>query len=207
MNPQTAYTNWSATYDTDRNLTRDLDAAVTREVLAGKHFDSVLEIGCGTGKNTVELARVSSRVLALDFSEGMLEQAKEKVPTGQVTFAMANLTQPWPCPAGWAEFINCNLVLEHIQDLGPIFAEVQRALKVGGQFFVSELHPVKQAQGKQATFKQGDSAILIEAFTHPVEEFRREAETHGLRIISFKELWHTEDAGKPPRLAVFVFGK
>jgi malonyl-CoA O-methyltransferase len=207
MTIQNAYTNWSGTYDTDRNLTRDLDAEITREVLAGKHYKAVLEIGCGTGKNTVELARVSERVLALDFSEGMLGQAKEKVQTAQVTFAQANLTQPWPCPAGWADFINSNLVLEHIPDLGPIFAEVQRALKVGGQFFVSELHPVKQAQGKQATFKQGDEAILIEAFAHSLSDFTREAETHGLRLISFKELWHKEDPGKPPRLAVFVFEK
>ncbi|MEH1985744.1 MULTISPECIES: hypothetical protein [unclassified Nostoc] len=35
MSIQAAYDNWSATYDADENLTRDLDRIVTRETLIG----------------------------------------------------------------------------------------------------------------------------------------------------------------------------
>jgi protein-L-isoaspartate O-methyltransferase len=35
----------------------------------------VLEIGCGTGKNTSVLAQIGEKVLALDFSENMIEKA------------------------------------------------------------------------------------------------------------------------------------
>jgi malonyl-CoA O-methyltransferase len=64
-----AYNSWAATYDIDRNLTRDLDAQITREVLAGSRYSLILEIGCGTGKNTQLLAEIGENVTALDFSE------------------------------------------------------------------------------------------------------------------------------------------
>src|ERR1700704_5837722 len=97
MNIQQAYTDWSSTYDQDRNLTRDLDEIVTREALANLRCNSILEIGCGTGKNTALLAQIGRRVLALDFSTGMIEQARAKLLLENVEFELADLTQPWPC--------------------------------------------------------------------------------------------------------------
>ena len=79
MNIQDSYNEWSDSYDTNQNLTRDLDSTVTRNLLDDLRFDSILEIGCGTGKNTVFLAGIGQNVHALDFSQGMIEKAKEKV--------------------------------------------------------------------------------------------------------------------------------
>ena len=39
MSIQNAYNEWSETYDTDENLTRDLDQRVTKESLANFHFE------------------------------------------------------------------------------------------------------------------------------------------------------------------------
>ena len=99
MITKTAYDNWSETYDRDRNLTRDLDYAVTQAAFANLRFSSVLEIGCGTGKNTALLASIAAKVHALDFSDGMLAQAKKKVSSDNVTFTVADLTRP--CPLQW----------------------------------------------------------------------------------------------------------
>ena len=60
MGIQNAYTNWSATYDEDPNRTRDLDQQVTYATLSGQHFAAIVEIGCGTGKNTA-LPRAARR--------------------------------------------------------------------------------------------------------------------------------------------------
>ncbi|HZJ22663.1 MAG TPA: methyltransferase domain-containing protein, partial [Anaerolineales bacterium] len=76
MNIQKAFDEWSDSYDTDNNLTRDLDQQVTRETLSGLHFNSILEIGCGTGKNTAFLCQIGDSVHALDFSQGMIGKAK-----------------------------------------------------------------------------------------------------------------------------------
>jgi ubiquinone/menaquinone biosynthesis C-methylase UbiE len=72
-----AYDEWSATYDSDINLTRDLDQTVTRRTFKGIHFHSILEIGCGTGKNTRLLSRIGGSVHAVDFSRGMLAVARQ----------------------------------------------------------------------------------------------------------------------------------
>src|ERR1044072_7885162 len=97
MSIQKAYNEWSETYDSDENLTRDLDQRVTREALANLHFHSILEIGCGTGKNTSFLVQIGTRVHALDFSEGMIKIAQEKIQAENVRFSLADLTQTWPC--------------------------------------------------------------------------------------------------------------
>jgi len=204
---QTAYNDWAATYDLDRNLTRDLDQVVTRKILAHRRCRSILETGCGTGKNTILLAEIGERVLALDFSEPMIEQAKEKISLDHVTFAVADLTCSWPCDDQSVDLIVCNLVLEHISDLPLIFSEAFRALAVGGEFFICELHPFRQYQGIKANFKREQQTTVIPAFVHHISEFIHTAHTKGLTIESFNEWWHGDDQDKLPRLVSFVFKK
>src|SRR5215471_10522555 len=93
-----AYAEWAQTYDDDRNLTRDLDEQVMRQTFAGAKYQSVLEIGCGTGKNTALLAEIADRVQAIDFSEAMIERARQRSLSGNVGFTVADLTRPWPIP-------------------------------------------------------------------------------------------------------------
>jgi malonyl-CoA O-methyltransferase len=207
MKIQDAYTNWSTTYDADRNLTRDLDETATRQTLEVGRFRSILELGCGTGKNTIFLARIGGTVHAVDFSEGMLARAEEKVRRGNVTFAVADLTKTWDYPDRGADLVVCNLVLEHIPDLDFIFAEVARVLTDGGRFFLCELHPCRQYGGTKANFSHDEETTEIAAFVHHLSDFTGAAEAHGLVLKSLREWWHDEDANKPPRLVSFLFEK
>ena len=210
MSPESvrqAYSEWSATYDEDRNLTRDLDKSVSNEVLRESRCQLVVEVGCGTGKNTALLASIGARVLALDFSQEMIEKAKAKLSAANVSFEVADITQTWPCPDHSAELVTCNLVLEHIEGLSFVFAEAARVLSDGGSFFVCELHPYRQYQGVKAHFLRDDSETQIPAFVHHVSDFLGSAQENGLKLISLKEWWHKEDGGKPPRLISFIFRK
>jgi malonyl-CoA O-methyltransferase len=200
-----AYDRWSANYDADRNLTRDLDAAVARELLGGRRFSHVLEAGCGTGKNTALFAAVADAVLALDFSAGMLERARSKVAAPHVRFAVADLTKPWPATAAAHDLIAFHLVLEHVRELEPVFAQAARCLAKHGTVFVSELHPFRQYLGGKARFTAGDATHEIDAFVHHVTDFTGAAAANGLQLASLREWWHDEDAGKPPRLVTFEF--
>jgi len=204
---QTAYTQWAATYDTDRNLTRDLDQVVTRTILAGRHYRSILEIGCGTGKNTQLLARIGDHVHAIDFSEGMLAQAKAKGLGANVTFSQADLTQPWPCADWSVDLIACNLVLEHIADLTFVFAEAARTLAPTGHLIICELHPFKQYLGSRATFQRDEDRIQPPAFVHHLFDFFDAAARTGFALTSFKEWWDGDDRHTPPRLVSFMFAK
>jgi ubiquinone/menaquinone biosynthesis C-methylase UbiE len=206
VNTREAYTYWSTTYDADRNLTRDLDQVVTKASLAGLRCKSILEIGCGTGKNTPLLARIGENVCALDFSEGMMDQAKAKVRLSNVRFTVADITQPWPYEDRSFNLIVCNLVLEHIRDLSFIFSEAFRVLADAGRMFICELHPFRQYQGTQANFQRGTESVVIPAFVHHISEFIEAAAMHGLSLHSFKEWWDEEvEQIKPPRLVSFMF--
>ena len=207
MSIQEAYTDWATTYDSDRNLTRDLDQLVTRETLGNLRCKSVLEIGCGTGKNTALLAEVGEHVFALDFSAGMIEKAREKLSLDNVSFDLADITQPWAFESLSIDLITCNLVLEHVRDLWFIFAEATRVLVEDGQFFVSELHPFRQYQGTQANFRRNQETTQIPAFVHHISDFIEAAAAHNLALAQMKEHWHPEDQGKPPRLVSFMFQK
>lgn len=204
---QTAYTRWAATYDTDRNLTRDLDQAVVRTTLADRRYRAILELGCGTGKNTALLARIGDHVHAVDFSDGMLARAKAKGLGPNVAFSQADLTQPWPRADESADLITCDLVLEHIADLSWVFAEAARTLAPSGHLFICELHPFRQYLGGKAAFQRDQVRIEVPAFVHHISDFLGAADRAGLALTSLKEWWHDDDRQAPPRLVSFLFAK
>jgi malonyl-CoA O-methyltransferase len=206
MSVQNAYDEWAITYDADRNRTRDLDAQVTRQLLGERRYTTILELGCGTGKNTAMFAHMADRVVALDFSEAMITRAKAKLSDGLVLFALADLTRSWPCADQSVDLATCNLVLEHVADLGFIFGQAGRVLSPNGQFFVSELHPFRQYQGKKAVYQSGEGQVEIPAFVHHISDFLKAADVADFMLVRLNEWWHADDR-ELPRLISFLFQK
>ena len=208
MSVDSDYTRWADSYDTDRNLTRDLDQDVTTRVLGECRVAGVIEAGCGTGKNTKLFAGVGKRVLSVDFSVGMLARAVMRVREQHVRFCQADLSRPWPCRTASADLVSFNLVLEHVERLDTPFTEAARVLRPDGLLFVSELHPYRQYQGTRARFVEADgSSTHITAFVHHTYEFVRDAIAAGFRVERLDEWWHAEDDGKPPRILSLLFRK
>jgi malonyl-CoA O-methyltransferase len=95
---------------------------VTEEVLSKYQFETVLEMGCGTGKNTDWLVSQANQVFSFDFSAGMLVIAKDKVQSENVQFQKADLTKEWDAQNEFTDLVTFNLVLEHVEDLGFVFS-------------------------------------------------------------------------------------
>ena len=95
MSIEKAYNSWASLYDTNQNKTRDLDQRVTKEVLSKYSFQSVVELGCGTGKNTLWLLEQSEQIIGLDFSQEMLNKAKAKITSDKVSFLKTDLNKDW----------------------------------------------------------------------------------------------------------------
>lgn len=199
-----AYNSWSHTYETVENPTRDLAAVSLRQQNLKLQNKDVLEIGCGTGINTRYLAEHSRSVMALDFSDGMLEQARANGNATNVNFIQQDIRLDWGIENGSIDFIVCTLVLEHIENLRHIFDEAMRVLRPGGEFLIYELHPFRQLQGGQAQFKNADSneLVLVEAYLHSVSEFVNTCIEAGFELKRLDELGNSNDETKNalPRL-------
>ncbi len=207
MNNQEAYNSWAAIYDDNHNKTRDLDALVTQKVLGQYAFENVLEIGCGTGKNTVWLAKHAKEIWAMDFSSEMLGKLKEKLDTDKLNLYEVDIQRIWPIASQQVDLATTNLVLEHIQDLTFIFKEAARVLKSGGTFFVSELHPIKQYLGSKARFETGGDLQTLDCYIHHISEYLEVAKRTGFECVDLQEWFDDNNRTLPPRIVSFVFTK
>ena len=199
------YNAWALQYDEDINPTRDLDKKVTIESLSNIDFLEVLELGCGTGKNSEWLVTRAHRLVGLDFSKNMLERAKNKIKSDTATFIRADLNEKWPVKDNSFDLAVINLTLEHIEDLDHIFNSLFKKLNEGGKCFVSELHPKKQLAGSKAKFFNMGEEFLLDVFLHLEEDYVQSAERSGLILRAKKD--HFDNEEDIPRLISFLFEK
>ena len=207
MNNQEAYNNWSQTYDTVENKTRDLEAKALRESIVTEKPLDILEIGCGTGKNTEWLLREAKHLVGADFSSKMLEKAKEKIKAENVEFQQMDLREEWQFDESSFDFITCSLALEHIENIDFVFQQASRVLRQSGQFYIGELHPFKQYQGSKARFETDSGVFELKCFVHHVSEFFDAAKRNDFEIIELKEWFDDNDGTQIPRLLTIIFRK
>ena len=207
MSIEKAYNVWSKQYDTNKNRTRDQDQEVTIQTLDKYNFSKVIELGCGTGKNTLFLLNKADKIIGLDFSEEMLNKAKEKVNDSRATFHKIDLNRKWNVENKFADLITSNLVLEHIKNLDFIFSQAHEKLKPNGIFFICELHPFKQYAGSKARYEDENGIQVLETYTHHITEFLSTSEKNGFELMELKEWFDDMEENEIPRLISFVFKK
>jgi len=151
-----AFDDTAATYDrTFSPVTNPLVRLMRARALAAaaRHFplgSTLLEVGCGTGQDTVELAARGHRVVACDPSVEMLAATESKVAAAgfaaQVTLldcGAAQLADAWPTlgltvDGVFSDFgpLNCEVSLEPVRRL------LEQALRPGGRFVGVVMPPV-----------------------------------------------------------------
>jgi len=207
MNIQAAYNNWADQYDTNNNKTRDLEAVSIRETLIDLPFDSCLEIGCGTGKNTEWLLTKAKEIVAVDLSEVMLSKAKEKISSKKVVFIQADINQEWSFATKKFGLISFSLVLEHIEDIDSIFKNIAAAITTGGYVYIGELHPFKQYTGSKARYDTAEGKQIVTCFDHHLSDFTQLATKYGLAILQVKEYFDKNDRNTIPRILTLLLKK
>jgi ubiquinone/menaquinone biosynthesis C-methylase UbiE len=193
-----AYDRWADTYDVDRNRTRDLAASVLPASDVDPTGRRVLEIGCGTGRNTGWLAERARQVIASDLSPGMLRAARARAP--HVELVRFDVCVPWPIAAASVDVVIAVLVLEHVEDLRPVFAEARRVLARDGEAFVCELHPLRQLAGRQPEFSppDGGEPTRVPAFLHDASDYVNAGLRAALDLVEMRE-WRDPGASRHDR--------
>ena len=207
MNVENAYKTWSEQYDTNENKTRDLEALSLIETLSNIPFESCLEIGCGTGKNTVWLEQYAQHITAVDLTKEMIDKAKQKVKSQNVVFEIADITKEWTFAKGLYDLATFSLVLEHIENLEAVFMKLAKAIKIGGYVYVGELHPFKQYAGSKARFTTEAGEQIVTCYTHNISDFLATANKYNFELKVLEEWFDDDDKSNIPRILTLLFQK
>lgn len=208
-NVEKSYAKWSQTYDQVENPTRDLDRKVIRKVLVNLKGKDVIEAGCGTGKNTIWLAKTAKSVISFDLSAEMLNVARRKINSGNVEFVQHDITKRWSFPNECCDVVTINLVLEHIENINFVFKEAYRVLRKNGKLFVCELHPDKQKKGTKARFTDSKKNTLVEidSYYHSKTDYIKAGIIAGFKNITLKDWFDEKESNQVPRLLSMLLKK
>ncbi|AXB43268.1 class I SAM-dependent methyltransferase [Amycolatopsis albispora] len=101
--------------------------------------DQVLDLGCGTGRITLPVARRAGSVTGFDLTGSMLEQAARKAGEEnlQVRFEQGDMAD-LPFPDDSFDVVVSVLALMHVPpaDHPAVFAEIRRVLRPGGRLLL-----------------------------------------------------------------------
>jgi demethylmenaquinone methyltransferase/2-methoxy-6-polyprenyl-1,4-benzoquinol methylase len=97
--------------------------------------ERVLDLAAGTGTSSAALARTGARVVAVDFSPGMIEEGRKRHK--KIEFVEADVQR---LPFGDNEFdgVAISFGLRNVEDPKAALSEMYRVLKPGGRVVICE---------------------------------------------------------------------
>ncbi len=183
------YDRWATVYDHDANPLPALEEPLVRAAAGEVRSLTVLDLGCGTGRHALWLAAAGAVVTGVDFSEGMLQEARQKPGAAAVRFLAHDLHQTLPFEAAAFDLVVSGLVLEHLRDLQAFFAEARRVLRDGGRAVISAMHPAMFLRGSQARFTDPASGAVVApgSWPHQLGDFVMSAVRAGFVLEGLDE--------------------
>jgi SAM-dependent methyltransferase len=92
---------------------------------------TIVELGCGVGRESEYFARKGFRVLASDISAQAIDTDKEHFAGLNIDFSVQDMRQPLPFADSEVDVVYCNLSLHYFDDqtTRAVFEEIWRVLK------------------------------------------------------------------------------
>jgi SAM-dependent methyltransferase len=150
------------------------------ELLEPRGGERILDVGCGTGQLTAEIAKSGAHVVGLDNSEEMLRQARQNYPA--LTFVIGDATGFRFEEAFDAVFSNA--ALHWVKDAPAAVESIALALRPGGRF-VTEFGGKGNIASIQGAFRAvfGPAADARSPWFYPsIGEYAPLLERHGLEV-------------------------
>ena len=132
----------------------------------------ILDLGCGEGGYSRELARRGARLVAVDCSEKAVEYASAlaKKENLEIEHFLRNSNDLFDIASEQFDIVLCSMMLMDCEDFDGTLREVVRVLKPGGRLFVSVLHPCFNGNYETGIGRQGsgiDREIVVKNYFEP----------------------------------------
>lgn len=139
---------WEPVYEKEGDLYKDVIPKIKKyaKIFRKNKYKIVLDLGCGTGRNTIYLAQQGFSVYALDASKTGIAIAKKKTQElglANIKYKVADMKHT-PYPNNYFDAVVCIFVLSHglLKDNEDAVDEIHRILKPKGML-VTEFMSVK----------------------------------------------------------------
>jgi len=147
--------------DSSNRWHRELILNQTLDLLSLDKHDVVLEIGCGNGSFANELTKYGVKVIATDFSLGMIKHAKNRWKTNElIKFHVADATNEKSLLEVVIDQkitkVVSNMAIMDISDIKIMFNFIGKILNDNGIFVFSSVHPCFQNPGMQKIIEYDD---------------------------------------------------
>ena len=172
------YKAWAASYDETSNPLVEAEGKVMAGIIGVVAGKKVLDLGCGTGRHAIPLAKAGASVTGVDFSDEMLAVARENAAGTDVTFINAELGAV-PLEDQF-DLILCSLVLSHVSDLLPAMKEIARLTRSGGRIIITDLRTDCGFRKSKKIRIFGNN--VTDVFKHTRADYRAAAKALGLKL-------------------------
>lgn len=103
----------------------------------------LLDVGCGAGVHIKNYLKAGAKCTGIDLSKTMIKLAKQNCP--DVDFKIGSMTKLHFKNSSF-DVVTASLSIDYIENLQPVFKEVNRVLKSGGLFYYSNESPIASAR-------------------------------------------------------------
>ena len=180
LSAKQAYRLWAATY-ADETAISFLESELTADLTPPLQDLRLLDAGCGTGRR---LAGVGAALaVGVDISPEML--AAGAGPGPRVETMVADV-RDLPLPDRGFGVIWCRLVIGHLPDCAPVYAELARVADAGARLVVTDFHPAAYAAGHRRSFRHGGEVYEIEHHVHDLDRHLTAAGAAGWRLAQVR---------------------
>ncbi len=153
-------------------------------LLNAKPGERILDVGCGTGQLTAEVAQFGAEVVGIDSSPEMIASARANFP--QVRFEIADVTAL--AYADEFDVVVSNATLHWVRDQASAIASITRALKRGGRLVMEmggrgNLHHLLDAVYEALRALGISNPEKLSPWSFPsIGEYAPLLEAHGLEV-------------------------